>query len=253
MTQVADIFIFNNEMEMLDIRVKTLEDVVDKFFIIEAPMTFQGDGKKCLASSYSHPKVVVCTLPILIGDNTWAREEYQRNADVDLQGNGIKDDALLLSGDVDEVPRPEIIAELTHDFDRSTVYVLMQKMHFFYLNTRVLGQDWPGTRACSVEAYRRLTAHGLWKRRQIGVTISDAGWHWSFLGSREMTEQKVRAYSHEEHNREKNMFSAMREVVDNGESTHQFGYVIETVSIDSTFPKHIVLNEHILRQRGLVR
>ena len=43
MREIVDIFLFNNEMEVLDLRIKILEDVVDKFIIREATHTFQGD------------------------------------------------------------------------------------------------------------------------------------------------------------------------------------------------------------------
>ena len=45
MSKVYDACLFFNEVPMLDLRLKTLNDVVDQFVVIEADRTFKGDPK----------------------------------------------------------------------------------------------------------------------------------------------------------------------------------------------------------------
>ena len=45
MSKVYDIFSFNNELDMLDIRLNILDPYVDKFVLVEANTTFSGVDK----------------------------------------------------------------------------------------------------------------------------------------------------------------------------------------------------------------
>ena len=42
---IYDCFIFNNEVDLLELRLSILDDVVDKFVIIEGDKTFSGNYK----------------------------------------------------------------------------------------------------------------------------------------------------------------------------------------------------------------
>ena len=44
--KIFDCFIFNNEVELLELRLNILNDVVDKFVIIEGNSTFSGKKKE---------------------------------------------------------------------------------------------------------------------------------------------------------------------------------------------------------------
>ena len=43
---IIDTFMFYNELDMLEFRLKELNSVVDKFVIVEATQTFVGNKKK---------------------------------------------------------------------------------------------------------------------------------------------------------------------------------------------------------------
>lgn len=45
MVKVIDCFTFYNELEMLDFKLRELEDVVDYFVIVEATTTYSGNNK----------------------------------------------------------------------------------------------------------------------------------------------------------------------------------------------------------------
>ena len=44
--KIFDCFIFNNEVELLELRLNILNDVVDKFVIVEGNSTFSGKKKE---------------------------------------------------------------------------------------------------------------------------------------------------------------------------------------------------------------
>ena len=76
--QVVDIVLFNNELELLDLRVKLLEDVVDFFIVKEATHTFQGDPKELL--------LLKCFFKILLSKGTYC---YTLKALGVPQGHGV--------------------------------------------------------------------------------------------------------------------------------------------------------------------
>ncbi|EER13422.1 hypothetical protein Pmar_PMAR026300, partial [Perkinsus marinus ATCC 50983] len=49
--RVFDIFLFSGEKDLLEIRLRTLKDVVDKFVILEGTESFQGEPKKLIYPS----------------------------------------------------------------------------------------------------------------------------------------------------------------------------------------------------------
>ena len=40
--KIYDTFIFSNELDLLDLRLNTLNDYIDKFVIVESNITFSG-------------------------------------------------------------------------------------------------------------------------------------------------------------------------------------------------------------------
>ena len=43
--KIYDTFIFSNELDLLDLRLNTFNDYVDKFVIVESNITFSGKPK----------------------------------------------------------------------------------------------------------------------------------------------------------------------------------------------------------------
>jgi beta-1,4-mannosyl-glycoprotein beta-1,4-N-acetylglucosaminyltransferase len=48
---VYDCFIFFNELDLLEIRLNELDDIVDKFVLVEADRTFQNSEKSIFISN----------------------------------------------------------------------------------------------------------------------------------------------------------------------------------------------------------
>lgn len=128
---IFDCFTFFNEFRILELRLAELSETVDRFVLVEADRTFQGDPKpfwfderKSELARYL-PKIIHVKLvfpddvglhPIdqrVIGwreDANWRREFYQRNA----IARGIADAAprdLVIVSDVDEIPRAASLRE----------------------------------------------------------------------------------------------------------------------------------------------
>lgn len=250
-----DLFPFFNELDVLEIRFRELEDVVDKFVLVEMPVTFTGkpkplhfDGNRDRFSRWAdritHLMIPESEIPHTT--DAWARERYQRNYLMrGLDGCGA-DDVIIIS-DVDEIPRASVIAS----FDPAAGYrKLLQMSHVGYLNVQggrdVEGGQWPCTvvlpfaelqRVGSIEAARHLPAGGR--------TIPDAGWHFSWIGGAERISEKMGSFSHTEHDnphvrnidRIANCIAGNRDLF--GRADHRFW----TNRIDDRYPRWLRENQ----------
>jgi beta-1,4-mannosyl-glycoprotein beta-1,4-N-acetylglucosaminyltransferase len=240
--EVIDIFAFNNEFEMLDLRVKILEDVVDRFIIKEGNITYQGGPKECLAHLYKHPKVTFMTVELPEKATPWERDFYHMAYPADL--TGVSKDSLILLSQIDEVPHPGAVEWLKSNLDQNTVYGFEQTMYQYYLNVENLDEHWVGTRACSHEFYKNNDGKKI--RYNIEPTrISKAGWHWTFLGGEELIKNKIQSYAHAEFNNLATL-SKVSDRIENNEDVFGRGFNLKTVQIDETYPEYIRNNKEKL-------
>ena len=238
--EVIDIVTFNNQMELLDLRVNILEDVVDHFYLIEASKTHQGGYKECLLD-YDHPKVTVVTIEFP-EDMTedWDFENYQRAYPI----LGINPTDLVLTGDLDEIPDPKAVQWVKENMEQDQVYCFNQPLSQYYINNRNIDEEWYGTRGCSGEVYYNLNAQRL--RFTDAIRLPDAGWHFTYIGGKEaiikkMTENARHTFSIPE------ALEVLEERMANNEDVFGRGFRLETVPIDESFPEYVCNNQEKLR------
>ncbi|MBP3819950.1 MAG: hypothetical protein J6H31_16815 [Butyrivibrio sp.] len=115
---IYDCFTFYNEIELLEWRLRMLYDVVDCFVIVEANRTFQ-NGEKPFYLEQQKNRILqywdkIRYLQIKDGipyTDDWSIEIYQRN----YIDNGLTDcqpDDIVIIGDVDELPDPNVLRRL---------------------------------------------------------------------------------------------------------------------------------------------
>jgi beta-1,4-mannosyl-glycoprotein beta-1,4-N-acetylglucosaminyltransferase len=91
--KIYDCFTFFNELDILEIRLAEMSDVVDRFVLVEATHTFQGNAKplyfndnRARFAQWLHKieHIIVdfpdIFPPTLHKESGWEREEYQRDA-----------------------------------------------------------------------------------------------------------------------------------------------------------------------------
>ena len=243
MASVIDIVTFNNEFHLLDLRVKILENVVDRFYVIEATQTHQGAPKECRGHEYVHPKVQIVTIDFPENLDNWGRENYQRAYAIRLEEFETND--MVLTGDLDEIPDPEAIAWLKDNWDPTQIYLFNQLMFQYYLNNRNFSEEWHGTRATNLANYYKFNGQGL--RFIDGLKLPNAGWHFSFLGGQEVLRKKITEYAHSEFNNDE-VLDSIEERLKNNQDIFNRGMILETVEIDESFPQYIRDNQDKLQE-----
>ena len=224
---LVDATIFFNEFAMLQLRMRELYDLVDRFLVIEAGETFAGQPKPfylpALRSYLEDPqrKLVYIQLPRLpplwdgTEDSRFRLEAYQRNAVLPalLEGGLGRDDHVLLS-DIDEVPSrgavQRFLAGCAHGQVMQFCQVMLKRNLQDATDDGFNRQPWAGTLGVRFSCLGRVTPHELRRdvaqsgqvldrevAQRLGMTLLEAGgWHFSSFGGAALMDYKLSHYAH---------------------------------------------------------
>lgn len=136
MPRIFDCFPFFNELDLLQVRLETMDPVVDFFVIAESPVTYRGEPKpmhflenRDRFGKFLHKirHVSVDDIPRQTGfHENWERETHQRGA-LERGLHDGRDDDIVMMSDLDEIPRPEKILQAV----RAGKGLRIFKMRFF--------------------------------------------------------------------------------------------------------------------------
>lgn len=215
---VIDTILFYNELDLLEIRLNILNEVVDKFVIVEATQTFTGNTKplyfkenKDRYKKWEH-KIIHYVVEGLsdeewakakmspnvgAGEHQWVREFCQKERML-VALSFCKDDDIVFISDLDEIWNPKIIPTAKH----GEVYRPIQTAYHYFLNNRS-DQDingWVGTRFGTFKTLRQYGVNHFRTEREVkSIPIENGGWHFTFQGGLEKIKDKLNNYSHQEY------------------------------------------------------
>ncbi|MEI6647582.1 MAG: hypothetical protein WCP12_16205 [bacterium] len=264
---IYDCFTFFNELDLLEIRLNVLNDVVDRFVLVEAtkthsgkdkPLYFNDNKERYKAFLHKIVHVIVDDYPPFV--TAWTYENHQRNAILRGLTQANPDDAIMIS-DLDEIPRPDLVR--THAQAKTTV-LFIQKPYYYYLNfLNVSSPEWPlGTKLFPFQYFLRDDSKLSFSYSEFllpeinqGVTptkmrfvenvtaIRNAGWHFSYLGGTEAIIKKIQSIAHQEFNTVDNCNEKqLKERVEKGEDLFHRGEKYFGVQIDNSYPSYIKEN-----------
>lgn len=252
---IYDCFIFDNELDLLEIRLNTLSEVVDYFVLVEAETTHQGDEKSLYylenkeRFSEFADRIVHHVADIKDQPCPYTREFAQRRAIKDaLEASAISENDYVLVTDVDEIPKPGAVIEASGRTGRTSLWM---QMYYFYLNTPVKGfKDWFQPQGVH---FGELVDPQDLRNHEYQSKIENAGWHFSFCGNADNAVRKVKSYSHNDYNRPDICDTgAMQKRMDALSDPLDRLFRMERVDIDDTFPPYLVANQekfkHLIRQ-----
>lgn len=222
---VVDGFIFFNELDMLEFRLRELNDVVDYFVLVESRHSFSGSEKSLYFDQVKDQRfaeyldkivhVVVEDMPNT--GNAWDNERHQRRCIArGLDGLNLDDDDMFIISDVDEIPDARTIASLKATPLANCIHALEQD--FYYYNLSCLNaRKWTAVKLLNMRTFRggkvgdtdaiRLTKKLLpiqrlrYMKKKIPI-IKNGGWHLSYFGNVEFIKNKILNFSHQEFNKD---------------------------------------------------
>ncbi len=265
--KLIDCFMYFDEDLILDIRLNTLKDKVDKFIIAEATKNHAGENKKLNFKFENFSKfknkiyyMVIDDLPLNVKSpkKGWhenhARDQFQRNA-LERGYRQYSGDDLIMISDIDEIPNPKKLEE----FDIKNKYAcFLQKNFQSKINLlNVTNEDWAGTKICQKKYLKspqwlrniKVNRKSFWNffTKDIQL-INNGGWHFSFLKDPVSIKNKIISYSHQEYNtKEFTNTDLIREKISSGEDLFNRNINYKKININNDFPDYIVKNKELFK------
>ena len=229
--QIFDCFMYYNEDVILDLRLNYLNQFVDKFIIIESTFNHRGKKKELNFNINNFLKFkdkieyyVLDKQPPNIEEindsdtdkqksikyilNGYRRDHFQRN----YISNGISEvdeNDIIIISDIDEIPN---LKKINIKDIKNNLIFFNQKMCYYKFNLYQKNYNWVGSRACKKKKllspqwlrdvkpknypkWRVDTYFSKLKYTNV-IFVNEGGWHFSYLNTPELIEQKLKSYTH---------------------------------------------------------
>lgn len=274
---------FFNELDMLEIRLETMYPYVDYFVISESIRTHSAKPKPLYYDENKdrfgkfHDKIIhqiIRDTPVTyddllsmkpkddlhekiiqgvkntswlhpINDISFIRDSYEKDSIIRAIPDADYND-IIITGDLDEIPRPEVLKNVLDNFDSEKNYLFQNEMFYMFFNLQKINEPWWGV---NVLTLKNLLDNPVSKIRQYkeGEKIANGGWHFTYQGGRDAIIKKLESFSHTEFD---NPYTKgnVQFILDNWAtlSLDALGrpsqFVIRDIN-DGTFPKFIVENQ----------
>lgn len=274
-----DCFVFNNELDLLELRLRELADHVALFVLVESDKTFSGRFKGFNFDPLDkrwdkwRDKIFVERVTDMPGGSQardhWEREYHQRNCilralmkirrsrffthwtlpsenyeSVPVYAVPQMNNATILLSDVDEIPRPSELQIIAPNSPMMHVY---EQDFFYYHFNCECEHKWYGTKACSFSTMMRLRPEGV--RQALKFTayspyeiISNGGWHFSHFGGIYTIRKKLMAGAHQEYNAEEftDTFNIEKRVKGYGDLFDRHTMKFHHRELDSQYPQSLL-------------
>jgi hypothetical protein len=245
---IVDCTMFHWEFDLLELRMKELWDTVDYFVVTESVCDHRGKERELvLSNNLSQFDWASEKLIINISDKpkdaeiSWDYEKYQRLKSVTdaIEKLNLQQEDFIVISDVDEIVKTDALKEMANSGGR---YMIHMPMFYYYFNLFV--QDWFHPRATSI---KYLTDPN--KMRTGGGDnfdyIYNGGWHFSYLGTPEQIQHKLKTFAHDEMDIDEftNVDNIRKNIINGQDLFNRFGdHTFQVVNIDSSWPQYVIKN-----------
>lgn len=216
--KIFDCFTFNNELDLLELRLREMSPAVDKFVIVESPYTFQGNAKPLHFQDNRDrfapwmDKIIHVVVDDMPNDgNAWHNEHHQRNSIVRGLRTADPEDIAIIS-DCDEILRASSVELMRRGhsayygfripyFNFKLNYLLVEGVEVYHVwataaQVRTIG---------SLESFRNnrfLMQRAPYGHSNANFTVLEhSGWHFTYLGDTQGIRDKIKSFAHTELNK----------------------------------------------------
>jgi beta-1,4-mannosyl-glycoprotein beta-1,4-N-acetylglucosaminyltransferase len=263
---IYDCFTLFNELDILELRLKTLSAVVDFFVISESNYSHSGKKKPLFFSENRArftpflDKIIYIISPDPEEPERaahdisyrWTLENIQRNATVRHISDRLSDDDLLIISDLDEIPSPSAIREASRILQPVR---LRQKLYYYYLNFRCCTTPYwlRGTVILPAKSFNDELSYVNIERGDALVPavnegptatkvrflqdillVKNGGWHFSYMGGIRSIMTKLRSIADGLHDSADESY--VRHCIDTGNDPYDRGEWYFAEKLNGSFP-----------------
>lgn len=207
---VFDLFLFNTELDLLELRLTELDQVVDFFVLFEQPITSSGYSKQLhyqlhkdtrFAKWASKIITVNGSVPLSVTDS-WEREHASRVMLLDAVKAMGHPEALILFSDVDEIPSAHAISVLKNSAAMPSNTFVHNVMPLFYYSYRwKCNKEFSNMKIFTLsylDMYPNPLEQLFFESKLPHLILKKAGWHCSYCMSPEEIQLKLISFAHKE-------------------------------------------------------
>ena len=205
--KIFDVFLFNNELRILEMKLHEMAGWVDAFVLVEArqtftgapkPLVFQENRARFAAFADKIVHVVVDRFPDHVR-HPWAREYHQRDMGITGLSGRVREDDLVIVSDSDEV----IDKAAVQDFDGEFAPMGLERMRYFLNYRQALPPDrlkeYPSVwRAGYLRSIGLSSARETIRFDKKVPRLSPAGWHFTSVSDASGIAEKLNNTSHQQ-------------------------------------------------------
>lgn len=286
--KIYDTFCFFNELDILELRLNILDPVVDYFVICESSVTHTGQPKpyyfeenKERYSKFLHKIIHLkiedtpndfINLPEIKDPTTfdghcvsqihefiktqtnrfnrrteihYGRDFYQKDS-VRRGLYNCQDEDIIMFSDCDEIPNPDLIPLCKEFLEDNKFFSFSQIGYYYYLNM-LKEHNWKGTRIGKYKDLKNYSYNEL--RGNNWPTLTEGGWHFSYMGGPEKVRTKIMSFSAQEMNNPR-VIQSIETNIENGIDPFFRGNLTK-VDLDESYPKFLLENiekyKHMLK------
>lgn len=205
-------FLFKDELDVLEIQLEELYDVVDYFVIVEGELSFQGRLREgypfyqnnAIRYEKYKDKILYYKIDADAYPNNYPEVSSPERRDFSyammkeaVKNLGLPNDAVVLFGDCDEIPRREAVMAIRDGqikVEHDTIIVLQMALYYFYFNYISATTKWNGFKALTLENFLAKEIYNqvrcLHDYKPL-PTIKNCGWHYSYFGDLDFVINKL--------------------------------------------------------------
>jgi beta-1,4-mannosyl-glycoprotein beta-1,4-N-acetylglucosaminyltransferase len=250
---IIDTFLFNDEFDMLDIRLDISAQYVDRWVILEGNRTWSGLPKPYHLSdnldriARYQDRIHIVRLDIPANLINWECENFSR-ASVGLGLASCSSDDIVIHGDLDEIINPDAWPEIMAVMDQHQQPVTCAMEMYIYRFDQQADRRWAGcvvSKRAWFEDCQRLYRGANVKRKDRSHCVSmprTVGWHWTWIGPDARIRTKVQSCIESQFRDPEQVLSAFRDL----DTASAINHKCATHTVTTQYPDSVqtVLNRY---------
>jgi len=243
---IIDTFPFNDEFDMLAVRLAITDNYVDRWIISEANRTFSGVEKPYNLSEnlekfpQYRDRIEIVQLEIDPQGINWACENRMRSG-LSTALDGCSPEDVIIHGDLDEVIDPEKFPSILLFMDQHQKPVTCTMEMYIYRFDQRADRRWGGSvvsRRGWFDNCQQLYKGTNIKRKDRSHCVSMdqlLGWHWTWIGPDDRIRSKVQSCIESQHRDPEQVLTAFQ----NLDTAAAINHKCATQTVDTDYPDSV--------------